>query len=843
MTISTQISSQTFPGNGVTVAFPCGFRIFDDTDVIVSLIDPVAGTSTPLVLNSDYTIAGAGDQSGFTLSTTNPVASGINLLVSRDIAYEQPTDFTNQGSFFPTMHEDTADRTVMQVQQVNHQIGLALTMPDGLSPSPSSKLPFPLPGSLIGWSEDGLSIVNLGPSGLGAGSIFDANVSISAGIQGSKINFVQAGSGAVTMAQQTKSRQIVALQDFGGADDNSTDNTTPVNRALTLLSGGTVKLPYKMAGGAYKFNTASTNLSGVVFDPDQGVIFQATESTLPLSLTSGIRTTRNIRLYMSNLNYNYQLSSQMGKPFDAKTLFLSDATAVHPTLIGLNLGGLINESNPWPNSDTWTSASPSITTTEPYPFVNWSGLSASTWYMSTLPVRGGDEITGSFDTPGTYNRVAMVRTSTGYYGLYAPGGGAAPIFFQKVTGSTGTSSTVASGTQFTTQPQYYAETATWTIRIIDRRHFEVLLNGVAALTVATTTDIFRAGFGVMQTGGATSMSVTGWVKTQLAPVAGRQPVSVICYGDSLTADIHGGWPYAMREALDGSNGCRVMNVNNQAVSGYTSTQALSLMQSVGVAGYNYCVIGVGTNDIQQGFTPQATINNINAMVAICNAANVVPILWIPPLWYTQTEAGAGTGQASTAAAAGSPIRATILRYCAVNSVACVDLTMVTGPVDVRFLKSTGGVSNADPMVRDNIHPTAYAYRLIGNAIARRILGLMVPALDRSVVFQQLNPPMLNSWTDVTSGSRISYATSHDGKVTLAGVVTAGTKTDGTAIFAVPENLRPSSTMRFAVLMNQTVAPNYTSALVQIDTAGNLTVYGVTNANYISLDNISYYSAG
>lgn len=669
--------------------------------------------------------------------------------------------------------------------------------------------------------------------------------STAAGKGAAMVGFIQSGVGAVARGLQDKSRELVSLQDFGGLDNGITDNTVAFTNAHNLLGGGTIKLPNKSFGGAYLFATAGTNLSGVVFDPDTGVTINATESTVPLSLTSGIRTTKNITLRMTNLNYSYQLSSQMGKPFDSKTLFLSDATAVHPTLVGLNLAGLVNESNLWPNSDTWSAATPSITTTEPYPFVNWGGsLTLSTWYMSTLPVRGGDEITGSFDTAGAYNRAAIVRTSTGYYGMYAPGGGGAPVFFQKATGSAGTSSTINVGTQFTTQPQYYAENATWTIRIVDRRHFEVLLNGVAALSVATTTDIFRAGFGIMPvSGGATSMSVTGWVKTQAGPVGGRQPVSIICYGDSLTADIHGGWPYAMREALDGSNGCRVMNVNNQAVSGYTSTQALALMQSVGVTGYSFCVIGVGTNDIQQGFTPQATINNLNAMAAICATANCVPIFWIPPLWYTQTEAGAGTGQASTASASGSPIRATILRYCAVNGYACADLTMVTGPIDVRYLKSTLGVSNADPMVRDNIHPTAYSYRLIGLAIARRILGLLAPAYDRSVAFQVLNPPMQNGWTDATTGSRISYSMAPDGKVTLAGVATAGTKTDGTVIFTVPENLRPLATMRFAVMMNQSVAPNYTSCLVQIDAVGNLTIYGCANANYISLDNISYYSAG
>ena len=677
------------------------------------------------------------------------------------------------------------------------------------------------------------------------GNIFNTLAGTGAGKGATLVGFLQAGAGAVARVSQDKARERVSLQDFGGTDDGLTTNNAAFSGAKTLLTGGTVKLPFKTQGG-YVFATAGTDLSGVVLDPDSGVTIDATETSVPLSLTAGIRTTKNLTLRMSSPNYSYQLSSQMGKPFDHKALWLNDADAVRPTLIGLNLAGLTNESISWPASDTWASASAqaAITTTEPYPFVNWSALTASTWYASTLPIRGGEEVSVAFDTPGSYNRLAIIRTTAGYYGLYAGGSGAAPQYITKLIGQSSTTVTVGAGTQFTTQPQYYPESCVWTIRVIDRRRFEILLNGVSALGPITTAgDIYRAGFGVMPTGGATTMSVAGWTKSQDAPNAGKQPVGITLYGDSLTADIHGGWPYAMREALDGSNGCRVMRVVNNAVSGYNSTQALALMQSVGVAGFNFCVIGIGTNDIQQGFTPADTINNINAMVTICNAAGCVPIIWIPPLWYTQTEAGAGNGQASGNSAGGMPIRSVLLRYCAVHSVACVDLTMVTGPIDVRYLNSTGGVSNADSMVRDNIHPTAYSYRVIGTAIARRILGLLAPAANRAVAFQQLSPTMQNSWTDATSGSRISYAVSPDGKVSLAGVATAGTKTDGTAIFTVPEHLRPTATLRFAAMMNQSVAPNYTTCLVQMDTGGILTVYGATNANYIALDGISYYSGG
>lgn len=195
MTVTTTTASQTFQGNSVATAFPCGFEIILATDINVYFVNPTTGVQTLAVLDSDYTVTGAGASSGFTVNTTVAVPTGTNLYVVRALPLTQPTDFTNQGSFFPTLHESAFDRLCMLIQQVaNYSEGLNITMPPGLVPQPSTLFPIPQAGSLIGWNAAGNALVNTGPT-TGVGGISDINVATNAAIASTKINFNQPSTG------------------------------------------------------------------------------------------------------------------------------------------------------------------------------------------------------------------------------------------------------------------------------------------------------------------------------------------------------------------------------------------------------------------------------------------------------------------------------------------------------------------------------------------------------------------------------------------------------------------------------------------------------------------------
>lgn len=63
MTVSTEVDHNEYTGNGVTTSFPYTFRIFKKSDLVVQVSD-LNGNVTELVLDTGYTVTGAGTYSG-----------------------------------------------------------------------------------------------------------------------------------------------------------------------------------------------------------------------------------------------------------------------------------------------------------------------------------------------------------------------------------------------------------------------------------------------------------------------------------------------------------------------------------------------------------------------------------------------------------------------------------------------------------------------------------------------------------------------------------------------------------------------------------------------------------
>lgn len=129
MTVQTSNNVATFDGNGVTTAHPFNFKFFEGRDLIVLLIDRATRETKTLVLNSDFTVQGAGGESGGSVTTAIAPPTGKVLRVSRELKITQDTSLRNQGKFLAEVHEDVFDKQVMISQQLQEQIDRAIKIP------------------------------------------------------------------------------------------------------------------------------------------------------------------------------------------------------------------------------------------------------------------------------------------------------------------------------------------------------------------------------------------------------------------------------------------------------------------------------------------------------------------------------------------------------------------------------------------------------------------------------------------------------------------------------------------------------------------------------------------
>ena len=139
MTISSTNNRNDYTGNGSTADYDYTFRIFSDTDLEVTVLDPDSGAETELTLTTHYTVDGVGDEGGGQISLVDGLFDWIDgsgfldtdwiLTIRRVRPLTQSTDIRNQGDFYPEVHEDAFDHLVMIAQQQDEELGRALKLP------------------------------------------------------------------------------------------------------------------------------------------------------------------------------------------------------------------------------------------------------------------------------------------------------------------------------------------------------------------------------------------------------------------------------------------------------------------------------------------------------------------------------------------------------------------------------------------------------------------------------------------------------------------------------------------------------------------------------------------
>jgi hypothetical protein len=153
MTISTLIASTRTVGNGATTAFSFPYHFFENGDLLVYLEVTATGVATLQTISTHYTVAGADDPSGGTVTFLSAPTSAQTVVIVRKPDLEQTVNFT---SFAAGTANDALDRLYEVLQYDRFRLDRAIRLPDTAAGA-TLELPHASEraGMALGFDDDG----------------------------------------------------------------------------------------------------------------------------------------------------------------------------------------------------------------------------------------------------------------------------------------------------------------------------------------------------------------------------------------------------------------------------------------------------------------------------------------------------------------------------------------------------------------------------------------------------------------------------------------------------------------------------------------------------------------
>jgi microcystin-dependent protein len=221
--------SGPYAGNGATLQFDYGFRIYEETELKV-VRKNADDTLTVLARTTDYTVAGVNQDTGrqITLVAGDRLPAGATLTIEPDITLSQDRPFSDQTSTTLSEIENTVDKTTSMVRQLK-----------GLF----DRTPIAQPGNQVGEILIGNDSEIL---------MWDANGNIVPGLDGDEIanaqTYAENAATSATNAATSATEAATSLAEFQASTASAT-TLAPGSSATASYDGNTNNFAFGVPRG------------------------------------------------------------------------------------------------------------------------------------------------------------------------------------------------------------------------------------------------------------------------------------------------------------------------------------------------------------------------------------------------------------------------------------------------------------------------------------------------------------------------------------------------------------------------------------------------------------------
>lgn len=217
MSVATTTNRISYTGDGVTTAFSYPYKFLQDADLVVKKRLISTGVETLMVLTTDYTLTGSGEDAGGTVTMIVSPSALYELVIYGDPELTQEVNLEENDSSPAEVQEGALDKLTLAAQRLSDRVDRAVRLSDGFAPDFDTTLPADLDDS-----ADKVPIVNSTGDGWAdaadwpdSGDLADAAANATAAAASAAAALAsQAAAAASAAAVQTVTVQTLTISDF-----------------------------------------------------------------------------------------------------------------------------------------------------------------------------------------------------------------------------------------------------------------------------------------------------------------------------------------------------------------------------------------------------------------------------------------------------------------------------------------------------------------------------------------------------------------------------------------------------------------------------------------------------